>query len=221
MSGFKSSSVVLLSSGLDSTVNLFEARAVTNVVLALTFDYGQRASIREIDRAAKIARHAGVPHQVVSLPWFKDFTKTSLVDRSQIVPTKNQVSIDDLKTSNDTAKAVWVPNRNGIFLNIAAAFAEGLGAEIIVPGFNAEEAVTFPDNTGEFLEATTGALAFSTANHVQARCFTTKLNKTEIVRRGRALAVPFDLIWPCYFAEQAPCGECESCQRFSRAMSEA
>ncbi len=211
-------SVVLLSSGLDSTVNLFAAREVSEVVLALTFDYGQRAAVRETENARLIAERAGVRHQVVTLPWFKEFTKTSLVDRASQVPVSEMVSIDDLHVSEQTAKAVWVPNRNGIFLNVAAGFAEGLGADWVVPGFNAEEAKTFPDNTDGFLKALTASFAYSTANHLAAVCFTTELDKTAIVRRGLELAVPFELIWPCYFAEIKPCGKCESCQRFERAF---
>ena len=214
------SSVVLLSSGLDSTVNLYEAREKSRVVLALTFDYGQRAAPRELERAAQIAKHAGIEHKILSLPWFTDFTQTSLINRSNEVPTTS-VSIDDLKASAESAKAVWVPNRNGIMLNIGAAFAEGLGADWIVPGFNIEEGATFPDNTQAFLDSTTATFGFSTSNGVKAKCFTTHLNKTEIVRRGRLLGAPFELMWPCYLAEREPCGRCESCQRFRRAMSHA
>ncbi len=214
-------SVVLLSSGLDSTVNLYEARKKTRVLLALTFNYGQRAAPREVERAAAIARLAGVAHQVLDLTWFRAFTKTSLINRSNEVPTGSDISIDDMKQSAETAKAVWVPNRNGIFLNIGAAFAEGLGARVVVPGFNIEEGATFPDNTQGFLDALSGAFKFSTSNHVEAVCYTTKLNKTQIVRRGRELGAPFDLMWPCYLAGAEACGTCESCQRFQRAMKEA
>jgi len=211
--------LVLLSSGLDSTVNLFAAQAASKVVLALTFDYGQRAAVRETERACLIAERAGVRHQIVSLPWFKEFTRTSLVDHTIQVPINESVSIDDLEISGQSAKAVWVPNRNGIFLNIAAGFAEGLGADWVVPGFNAEEAETFPDNSESFLEALTTSFFLSTANHVKAVCFTAALDKTAIVRRGLELGVPFDLIWPCYFAGVNPCGKCESCQRFRRALA--
>jgi 7-cyano-7-deazaguanine synthase len=212
-------SVVLLSSGLDSTVNLFEALERSEVVLALTFDYGQRAAPKERERAAELAKRTGVPHKLVELPWFTDFTRTSLVNRGTDIPVRGSVSIDDLRTSEETAKAVWVPNRNGIFLNVAAAFAEGLKADWVIPGFNAEEAITFPDNTGAFLKAATESFRFSTSNQIEAVCFTTELDKTAIVRRGFELGVPFDIVWPCYFAGDEPCGECESCQRYRRAMA--
>lgn len=213
----KTRSVVLLSSGLDSTVNLFAAAQQSEVKLALTFDYGQRAAKREIEHARELAGKIGARHHVVSLPWFKDFTRTSLVDTSMDVPT-TAVSIDDMDASTKTAKAVWVPNRNGIFLNVGAAYAEAEGAQWLVPGFNAEEAATFPDNSEAYLKAATGSLHYSTSNHVEVKCFTTALTKPQIVAMGRGLKVPFNLVWPCYFGGEKPCGQCESCQRFARAM---
>ena len=212
-------SVVLLSSGLDSTVNLFAAREKSEVVLSLTFNYGQRAAEKECERAALISKKIGVPHKIIDLPWFSDFTHSSLVNRGEDVPVSGSISIDDFAVSTETAKAVWVPNRNGIFLNIAAGFAEGLKADWIIPGFNAEEAVTFPDNSAAFLKAATASFQFSTSNHVEAICFTTDLDKTAIVQEGKKLGVPFNLIWPCYFSGETPCGECESCQRFRRATA--
>lgn len=213
--------VVLLSSGLDSTVNLYAAiESGLNVKLALTFDYGQRAAQREIEHAAQIAGQVRVPHEVVNLPWLKNITHSSLVNRSEVVPTGSQVSIDSFEQSTVTAKAVWVPNRNGIFLNVGAAYAETLNAEYLIPGFNIEEAQTFPDNSADFLAAATHAFSFSTANKVKTKCLTTAMNKTEIVRFGKKLGVPFELVWPCYFGDAETCGQCESCLRFQRAMGQ-
>jgi 7-cyano-7-deazaguanine synthase len=208
----------LLSGGLDSTVNLYAAHIQTEVVLALTFDYGQRAAAQEIRHAEASAQLLGLKHQVLDLKWFREFTRSSLVNTSASVPVGEQVKMDDLGTSQKTAHSVWVPNRNGIFLNIAAAFAEGAGAQWVIPGFNLEEAQTFPDNSEAFLQALSSSLSFSTANQVEVKCFTTALDKTAIVRRGVELGVRFDLVWPCYFGESQPCGRCESCQRFHRAM---
>lgn len=213
-------SVVLLSGGLDSTVNLLAARQESEVVLALTFDYGQRAAIREIETARKITSHFQIPHQVLSLPFFKGFGHSSLTDHRKSVPQGSQVSIDNLQVSQETAKSVWVPNRNGIFLNIAAGFAESLKADQIIPGFNREEAATFPDNSKEFLEAATAALQFSTSNKVQVRCLTTDLNKSEIVKLGLSLQIDWSWIWPCYFSGAKWCGECESCLRSKRALQQ-
>ncbi len=214
--------VVLLSGGLDSTVNAFEAKKHHHeIVLALTFNYGQRAAKKEIEHSAKIAAHLGVPHKVVDLPWFKDFNRSSLLVEDQAVPVGSAVSIDDLKTSTESAKSVWVPNRNGIFLNIAAAYAESLDAHSVTPGFNAEEAVTFPDNSTEFLKAATQSLWYSTSNHVVVGCYTAHLKKPDMVLLGQGLRIPWELIWPCYFAGDKWCGQCESCQRSKRAFATA
>jgi 7-cyano-7-deazaguanine synthase len=213
-------SVVLLSGGLDSTVNLLAAREESQVTLALTFDYGQRAVQREIQAAKKITQHFQIPHQVLALPFFKDWGQSSLTDHRKSVPKGSEVSIDDMQTSQETAKSVWVPNRNGIFLNIAAGFAESMKADQIIPGFNREEAATFPDNSKEFLQASTAALAYSTSNHVQVRCLTTDLNKVEIVKLGLKLQIDWSWIWPCYFSGEKWCGECESCLRSKRALKQ-
>lgn len=212
------SAVVLLSAGLDSTFNLLKTLEQFQVALALTFDYGQRAAAKEVECAAKIAKHFKVPHKVVELPWFKDFAGTTLINRNSDVPSGAAVKIDDLERSKETAKAVWVPNRNGIFLNIAAGFAEGLGAKFVIPGFNLEEARTFPDNSEAYLKALDGSFAFSTQNRVHTHCYSTHLDKSQIVKEGRRLNMPFDLLWPCYQGLEKWCGTCESCQRFKRAM---
>ncbi|MBX9768161.1 MAG: 7-cyano-7-deazaguanine synthase QueC [Bdellovibrionales bacterium] len=212
-------SVVLLSAGLDSTVNLFEAHARGQILEAITFSYGQRAAEAEVRCSQKLCAELGVPHRVVNLPWFSEFTRTALVDRSVEVPT--HVKIGDLNSSHDSAKKVWVPNRNGIFLNIGAGFAEGLGAEVVVTGFNAEEAQTFPDNTPEFLETLDRSFHFSTASGVRTQCWTTHLHKTAIVRRGMELRIPFELMWPCYHGGKNWCLTCESCLRFKRARENA
>ena len=214
----KRKAVVLLSSGLDSSVNLFEAAERDEVILALTFDYGQKAAKKEIEHAGKLATYLKVPHKVLALPWFKDFNKSSLLVDSEAVPTGSSVNIQSHEQSLQTAKSVWVPNRNGIFLNIGAAFAEALGAQIVIPGFNAEEATTFPDNSEAFIQQLTTSLSYSTANHVQVECYTVKLQKTEIVKKGQGLNMPWHLLWPCYFSKEKWCGECESCLRSKRAF---
>ncbi|MCK6600122.1 MAG: 7-cyano-7-deazaguanine synthase QueC [Bdellovibrionaceae bacterium] len=209
--------VVILSGGLDSSMNLFLAKEELSVVKAITFDYGQRASQREIEAAKRLAGNVHVVHQVIDVKWMKSFGGSSLLDENSEIPT-NSVEIDDLNQSFKTAKSVWVPNRNGIFLNIAAGVAEAVGAQFIIPGFNKEEAATFPDNSEEFLLAMDRSLAYSTANQVKTLCFTTDKNKSEIVAIGKQKKFPFEQLWSCYFAGVKWCGVCESCKRLKRAL---
>jgi 7-cyano-7-deazaguanine synthase len=214
----------LLSGGLDSTVALALVRAQEpgGVVLALTVDYGQRAAAREVDAARRIAARLGVPHRVVALPFFRELGGGALLDATLELPRPDAATLDrGGRAVAESADRVWVPNRNGVFIEVAAAFAESLGADTVVVGFNREEAATFPDNSQEYLAAVNGALHFSTRGRVALASPTAALDKVEIVRAGAKCGAPLDLIWPCYEGGADPCGTCESCQRLRRAAARA
>jgi 7-cyano-7-deazaguanine synthase len=147
---------------------------------------------------------------VIAIPWLAGLTGTALVNRKAKLPVNEM--------SERSAKAVWVPNRNGVFIEIAAAHAESLGATRLITGFNKEEAVTFPDNSPAYVNAVNKALSFSTANGVRVVSFTGTLEKKGIVNLGRRLNAPLKFIWPCYEGGRRWCGECESCLRSLRAL---
>lgn len=211
-------SIVLLSGGLDSAVSLAQGVRETNVILTLTINYGQKAAAQEIRASSKLAEYYQVPHQVVQIDFLSD-SVSALLSKDQEIPDLSSTGLA-VKQERlvETAKQVWVPNRNGLFINIAACFAEKLGCSLIITGFNAEEAVTFPDNSVEFVIAINQALAYSTLNKVQVKSYTQKLTKTAIVSLGIKLGLPFELIWSCYYGDEQPCGKCESCLRFKRAL---
>jgi 7-cyano-7-deazaguanine synthase len=214
--------IVLLSGGLDSAVNLKRAQDDSGVAVALTFDYGQRAAAREAAAAAMMCRELGIPNRLVELPWLADICQTALVSKDRALPTVRPGHLDESRvTAGETAEAVWVPNRNGVFVNIAGAFADALKAESIVAGFNAEEAATFPDNSSEFVAAATTALSLSTRQHPRVMSYTQDLAKVDIARLGREIGAPVECIWSCYRGRKQECWECESCARLERALREA
>ena len=88
--------VGLLSGGLDSTVALamLQARERGSVVLALTFDYGQRAAAREVEAAARIAARIGVKHRSLALPFFAELSGGALLDRSLDLPRPDVAALD-------------------------------------------------------------------------------------------------------------------------------
>lgn len=212
--------VSLLSGGLDSVVATTCAARDGSVDLALTFDYGQRAARAESEAAAAACSRLGIPHRVIALPWLAEITHTALVDPSVGLPELPSQELDNLALSQISAAAVWVPNRNGVFVNIAAAFAESMECEAVVCGFNAEEGRTFLDNTPQFAEAATRALSYSTRNRVRVFSPTQGLTKVEIVALGRRIGAPLDCVWSCYGPGPTPCGRCESCLRSQRAFAE-
>ncbi len=214
--------IVLLSAGLDSTVSLALAQeAGMTVLMGLCFDYGQRAAEAEWRQAQQLADHYQIPLQRIELPWLGAITKTALSkDSTEELP---EVAIADLDsiigiTLNSAAK-VWVPNRNGLLINIAGAFADAEGYTEILTGFNAEEAATFPDNTPQFAEAVSKSLAYSTQAQPKAKSYVQHLNKVEILREAVRLKVPVEKLWSCYTSGTYHCGRCESCSRLRRALT--
>jgi len=210
--------IVLLSGGLDSALNLAIAAQEKKVRLALTIHYGQRAYSQEKKAAQVLAAFYGVEWRELSLPFLGELSSSSLTRKNQALPEFSLEQLDSSEYTVSSMQSVWVPNRNGIFLNIAALFAEALGEKKILVGFNQEEASTFPDNTKEFLDASTKALHYSTMNHVEVSSYTLAWDKTRIMKEALEIGLPLDLVWSCYEEGPKRCWKCESCKRMERAL---
>jgi 7-cyano-7-deazaguanine synthase len=212
--------IILLSGGLDSAVALALHLESHKLDLALTFDYGQRSGKQEIRAARLLAAYYGIAHKVIFLPFLAEQTRTALVSRDKDLPVLAESDLDDIQGQALVSAAnVWVPNRNGLFINIAAVYAENLEQPAsIITGFNSEEAATFPDNSVDFISAINQSLKYSARQIITVESPTAKLTKADIVREGLRLGIPWDYIWSCYSDQSQLCGECESCRRFRRAL---
>lgn len=183
-------SIVLLSGGLDSAVSLAWAQRNQYPILCLNFDYGQRSAANERVASQKLAEFFEVDLNIVEVPFLKEIFSSNY----------------------------FIPNRNGFFLHISAAYAESLDASLIVTGFSREEAEVLPDNSFKDVEAKDHTLKMTTLTKVKVVCPTQNLSKKEIVNLGSKLEIPFKFIWPCYAAGDEMCGCCEGCQSYLRAL---
>jgi 7-cyano-7-deazaguanine synthase len=181
----------------------------------LTFDYAQKAHI-EIEYAAKICSMYRVIHKIVKLPWYADFVGALTSDTR--LPQLSSELIENPSVTRETAKVVWVPARNAVFLSIAAAFSENNGCENVVVGFNKEEAETFPDNSTNFVASFNQVLKYATLTKVKVLAPLIKYDKAEIAALGLNIGAPLEWSWSCYSAERTPCHVCESCVRRNRAF---
>ncbi len=208
---------MLLSGGLDSTVSIAMAREYCEPRWALFFDYHQHAVEREEAASRGIAKRFGLRFRRIELPWLGDLSSSRLIAGKGVPP---DVSPDSLTGGGEASdRVVWVENRNGVFINIAAVFAASRDCGIIIVGFNREEAQAFPDNSEQFLSAVNDALAIGVGGPVRVESPTASLMKREIVERGLALDIPWRLIWSCYRGNERMCGSCESCVRLRRAIT--
>ncbi|OGC39127.1 7-cyano-7-deazaguanine synthase QueC [candidate division WOR-3 bacterium RBG_13_43_14] len=205
----KPNSIILLSGGLDSTVSAAIATRKTKPLFALTFDYGQRAAIMEIKASRKICQILKIKHKIISLPFFKDFKGLRMCNAGKKLKPAHFRTLDQ----------VWIPNRNGLFINIAACYAEHYNASFIVTGFNREEAMEFPDNSIRYIAAVNHSLFYSTRNRVKVISFVADYSKSQIYRIGIKYRAPLKLIYSCYLGGKETCGQCASCRRLLNASS--
>ncbi len=203
-------SVVLLSGGLDSVVSLGAFRDKYNIELALTFDYGHKSAQDEISASKKICEYYNVKHKIIKLDWLKEITKTALVSDKEVP--------DSGFGTSESAESVWVPNRNGLFLNIAASFADSFGFDYILFGANKDEGATFPDNTEEFRAEISKVFEKSTLKHPKVAAPLINCSKDDIVRIAIENSVPLEFVRSCYNGGNRHCGACESCNHLKQAL---
>ena len=203
-------SIILLSGGLDSLVCLGLCKDEYNIELALTFDYGQKSVFEEIESAKKLCDYYNIEHKVIKLDWLKEITNTALVSDKNLP--------DSIDNPEESAKAVWVPNRNGLFLNIAASYADSGNYTHIILGANKEEGATFPDNTREFADSVTAEFTYSTLAKPVVLVPLINYDKNDIVRLALSNSMPLELVQSCYNSGKKHCGKCESCIRLRNAL---
>lgn len=209
--------VVLLSGGLDSATVLAVARNEGFLCHALSFDYGQRhgaelAAARAVARSLRAAEHRIFPLALDA------FGGSALTDATIAVP----------ETPTEGIPVTYVPARNTVFLALAAAWAETLGARDLFIGVNAVDYSGYPDCRPEFIAAFQHALDLGTKAGVEGRRFRihtplVRLSKAEIVRLGTRLGVDYGLTVSCYTAdtEGRACGRCDACRLRARGFAQA
>jgi len=207
--------VALVSGGLDSTVAVALSLETFRLERGLFFDYGQHAAGEEFRSAGRVADRYGMPLERIELPWMERISRSALIRGKGEPPDLESPDPGDQSRS----QAVWVENRNGVFVDIAASIAASTGCGVVIAGFNAEEAVAFPDNSERYLDAINRALALGTRIEVEVVSPTIRMTKSEIVREGLRLGIPWSDLWSCYRSGDAMCGRCESCVRLKNAVA--
>ncbi len=211
--------IAVLSGGLDCTVAA-SVYAKEYDIHAITFNYGQKAFEQELKASKAICEKMGFTHSVIDLDWLAEISTSSL-NTSEDIPELDFDDLDDAEKSSQSASSVWVPARNTVFTSIAASFAESIGAEIIIVGWDKEEANTFPDNSKEYLESFNELFKVGSPINIEIKAPAIDLDKYEIVKLGFEVNAPMELSYSCYKGAEMHCGVCESCMRRKRAFIKA
>jgi 7-cyano-7-deazaguanine synthase len=211
--------VVLLSGGLDSYTAAAIARADGFTLCALTIQYGQRHA-REIEAARRVADALGVEARLELALDLRPVGGSALTGGADVPHGR------DLDAAG--IPVTYVPARNTIFLSLALAWAEVLGARDLVIGVNALDYSGYPDCRPEFIRAFEKVAALGTRAGVEGSGFRIHtplidLSKAQIIRRGLQLGLDYRLTHSCYdpLPDGSPCRTCDSCVLRARGFSEA
>ena len=220
--------VVLLSGGLDSATAAALARREGFALYGLTIRYGQVHAV-EIEAARRVAAALGFAKHLELDIDLKGFGGSSLVGDGEIPPASVAAATSVSSASSaPSVPSTYVPARNTVFLSLALAWAEVLGAERIVIGVNALDYSGYPDCRPEFIAAFDYLATLATRAGVEGKAPRVwaplqHLGKAAIIRAGLELGVDYGWTHSCYNpgTDGRPCGSCDSCQLRARGFEDA
>ena len=201
--------VVVLSGGPDSATVAYWAKKQGYQLYPITFKYGQIA-VKETKCAKKIAENLGAQTKIVDLSALKEIfgNVTSLCNT-------------EIPLTSEFSQPIIVPFRNAIFLSAAVAYAVSVGADKIFYGAQGSDEPFYPDCRREFYQAFEKAARLGTCQEISIQAPFSDMRKSDLIKIGSELGVPYDSTWSCYLDGAKHCGRCESCVNRKKAFREA
>jgi 7-cyano-7-deazaguanine synthase len=214
---------VLLSGGLDSAVLVAEEAAKGEVQpiyvsVGLAWEPAERAMVSRFLASALFEAWGDRVRPLVSLS----------VDMRDVYPATHWAMAGRPPAYHTPDEDVYLPGRNVILLGKAAVFGAAHRIDRLVLGTLAHN--PFPDATPDFRAAMARALSLGLAHDLQIDAPYSGSNKADVIRRGAALGVPFELTLSCMSPHQSDitnpqsaihCGTCSKCRERHDAFVDA
>lgn len=210
-----------------------------NWVEAISVDYGQRHK-KEFEFAAQTCKTLGIKHSVLNLGGVLSGAGVMLTDASVVVPDISYNDIKGVSPTyvpfrNGTLLSIitahaqkWVngeiSERTEISLqerdfqdeqeardHWTKEYRDSAGVYF---GAHAEDAHNwaYPDCTPEFIGAMANAIYTGSYYAIRLHTPLQWLSKSDVVRLGARLDVPFENTWSCYKGLDLQCGVCPTCR---------
>lgn len=209
--------IVLLSGGMDSAVALAQALK-DGECWAVSIQYGSVHQEAERLAARQLVEYFNVQHQEVGLPPYIFEGGESALMGEREIPKEEYHDI-----TKETPSATIVPFRNANLISIATSLAESRGFDEVWVAMHATDhgGWAYPDCSPEFVGGMANAVYVGTLHKVRLVTPFLWMTKAQIVTRGVALDVPFELTWSCYRGGTVHCGECPTCLERIKAFIDA
>ena len=212
--------VVVLSGGMDSAVCTAYAKNKGYELYLMHLNYGQLTEKREEKAFNELADlYSAKDRLVLDVDFFKTIGGSSLIGDGEIPVDSSENEMKNRGVGE--LPSTYVPFRNGIIISLAVAWAEKLNAQKVFIGAIEADSSGYPDCREGFYGYLNKALQIGTKNGVEIETPLMELSKSDVVKLGQELGVPFELTWSCYQNEEKPCGKCESCILRAKGFKEA
>jgi len=206
-----SRALVIFSGGQDSTTCLGWALKSFDEVEAITFGYGQKHSVEQ-ECAATICQQMGVKQAQVDMGFLPELVESALTSGGDV--TEKHRDRPELPAS-------FVPNRNALFLTLAHAYAQKIGAEVIVTGVCETDYSGYPDCRQDFIDQIQKTLNMGSDSAIVIETPLMYKNKAQVWALAEEVGVykqVLDDSHTCYNGSRetnpwgAGCGECPACK---------
>jgi len=196
--------IAIVSGGLDSTVMLYWLLKIKKVTpIVLSFNYNQRHK-KELGCIKQIASELKLQHKIIKLPISDIVNSSALINKTKKLPKEHY--------THENQKITVVANRNMIMLSIAVAYAENLGIKKVYYAAHKNDESIYLDCRKKFVEQLSKATQLATYNKVKVIAPFVNKYKSDLVKIGNQLKVPFEKTMSCYEGRKKACGLCATCQ---------
>jgi len=213
--------VAVVSGGPDSMGYAAVWKSRGFAIHPIVFDYGQKGK-KEVEILGRLCPKLGFEKEV----------RVDLSSLSRLWPN-TQLTDPSIRVESEYARNVVVPLRNGVFLMVAAAYADSLGADHLLYGAHLSDSARrgtggeplYPDCTPEFASALEDAVNKGRFSGTPIKIHSPAI---EGLTKDRLLRMAYDVMgdlifetWSCYLSGDVHCGACESCSNRRKAFAAA
>ncbi|WP_396210411.1 7-cyano-7-deazaguanine synthase [Flavobacterium sp.] len=203
----KNKTLIMLSGGLDSTTALAKAIKEGYTVKAIFFNFGQENSKRELAAARRVSMHYDIDLEVVNMEGISE----------NFLGLSQGINIGIGFTSLTGEKSQNCPHA---LFGLASTFAILKGFDKVINGINSvdyESAPTIKDYVKSYSELIN---KFEKGNFTFETPFL-EISKSEVVKLGQTLEIPFKITRSCMRNQENHCGECSACRERKDAFTKA